>query len=850
MVEVTVVQLASTVGIPVERLLTQLAEAGIGARNSDATLTEQEKLQLLGYLRRSHGKGHDEGIDAPVSPESESDAIHDSVVPDDEVLVERPDDAVAPLSLLAERTAELDRRETELEARWQDFSLGKAAVVERERALVARENVLEERTRELEQREIEADSGFMQKNREALSALASSHATLRDELTQVQAQIDSARLDGIRALEQRLVDERRIRLESLDTEIETLRERARLDLASERERIAHERKEHEKAIAEDRERLAADRRSFGDTQADLSRREGELRWREEEIEGMRAGIGHSIEERARDRVSEMSRQLERLRDDKDRIREERDEIQSILDSKEELLSRFGNPEEVLRGIKDGAKKIKALEKELLARPSASDKERLVELQEQERSWASERESLIHEIVTLRAERGRWHIGVQELETLREEKEILKRRNEVMSKEMDKYAEEVERMRSLYEPSAERDVRVGPIEHPWRTDFKIAPERKDLTEIEWLDRIVADCEASGMRFPRRLLLAFHTSLKSAELSPLTVLSGVSGTGKSELPRLYSRFGGLAFLSLAVQPNWDSPQSLFGFFNSVDNRFNATTVLRAMVQAQHAPDHETYRNGLADRLLIVLLDEMNLAHVEQYFSDLLSRLEQRRGESSDIALDIDLGAGMPPYPLRLGRNVMWVGTMNEDETTKALSDKVIDRSNLLHFPRPRTLHSRAEVALAPEAPLISKDTWNGWLQRRLRFAAEEVDPFRNALEEINGHLEHVGRALGHRVWQAVEYYMGSYPEVIAAGDDREVRARAMRSAFEDQLVLKVMSKLRGIETSGDAKRNCLDPIRKQIEAAELGLGLAEDFDIACRVGYGAFVWNSARYLERAE
>ncbi len=65
MSEVTVKQLASTVGIPVERLLTQLNEAGIHASGADATLTEQEKLQLLGYLRRSHGKEEDESGAAP-----------------------------------------------------------------------------------------------------------------------------------------------------------------------------------------------------------------------------------------------------------------------------------------------------------------------------------------------------------------------------------------------------------------------------------------------------------------------------------------------------------------------------------------------------------------------------------------------------------------------------------------------------------------------------------------------------------------------------------------------------------------------------------------------------------------
>jgi len=276
------------------------------------------------------------------------------------------------------------------------------------------------------------------------------------------------------------------------------------------------------------------------------------------------------------------------------------------------------------------------------------------------------------------------------------------------------------------------------------------------------------------------------------------------------------------------------------------------LRAMVQAQHAPDHEKYRHGLSDRLLLVLLDEMNLAHIEQYFSDLLSRLEQRRGESRGVTLDIDLGAGMPPYPLSLGRNVMWVGTMNEDETTKALSDKVVDRSNLLYFPRPRTLHSRVDVTLAPEVPLLAESTWRQWLQTRSPFTPADVDPFRHALEEINGHLEHVGRALGHRVWQAVEYYMANHPEAIdaRARGDQEALHRAMRRAYEDQLVLKVMPKLRGIETTGDSKRNCLDPIRKQLEDANLGLGLSEDFDDACRVGYGAFVWNSARYLENAE
>jgi len=96
------------------------------------------------------------------------------------------------------------------------------------------------------------------------------------------------------------------------------------------------------------------------------------------------------------------------------------------------------------------------------------------------------------------------------------------------------------------------------------------------------------------------------------------------------------------------------------------------------------------------------------------------------------------------------------------------------------------------------------------------------------------------------------MANHPEVIDARKEGNSDAlqRAMRRAYEDQLVLKVMPKLRGIETSGDSRRSCLDPIRSFIETPGLGLNLSEDFGIACRVGHGAFIWNSAKYLESDE
>ena len=137
----------------------------------------------------------------------------------------------------------------------------------------------------------------------------------------------------------------------------------------------------------------------------------------------------------------------------------------------------------------------------------------------------------------------------------------------------------------------------------------------------------------------------------------------------------------------------------------------------------------------------------------------------------------------------------------------------------------------------------------------FSEDEIRPYKASLEAINGHLENAGRALGHRVWQAIEQYMANHPDVRSAHalseeseERRDELERALRIAFEDAVVQKVMPKLRGIETSGEARQRALDPIRGILD--ERGLDLVEDFDIACRGSYGTFVWKSARYLQQHE
>ncbi|WP_232726738.1 restriction endonuclease [Helicobacter pylori] len=268
---------------------------------------------------------------------------------------------------------------------------------------------------------------------------------------------------------------------------------------------------------------------------------------------------------------------------------------------------------------------------------------------------------------------------------------------------------------------------------------------EVEELAFLERIEKGMQEFNVFYPKRLLYMFHTALKSASLSPLGVLSGVSGTGKSELPKLYAHFGGLNFLSIAVQPTWDSPESLMGYFNAIENKFDATEFLRFFIQTTLSKNEEEY--GLKEAMNMVLLDEMNLAHIELYFAEFLSKLEIKRSKETNIS--IKLGTGLT-WESPLGDNLLFVGTMNEDESTKMLSDKVLDRAFCLNFERPKTLKSKQQKSLPSNDGYLKAETFNRWINKKGDQEAKLEGKYKKLTEEINERLNACYRSIGHRVW----------------------------------------------------------------------------------------------------
>ena len=338
----------------------------------------------------------------------------------------------------------------------------------------------------------------------------------------------------------------------------------------------------------------------------------------------------------------------------------------------------------------------------------------------------------------------------------------------------------------------------------------------------LIRLAAAMEGRGFLITAGELANFHLALLA---SPLVIMTGISGTGKSRLPRLFAEFIGASFVSIPVKPQWDDNSDLFGYTSSLNqNAFVKGGVTVALEDASGDPSRPS----------IVLLDEMNLAAVEHYFSDFLSVIETRARSESGIITDpvpIDLpqptGDTEDPYAslrdLCIPSNVRVVGTANMDETTRSFSPKVLDRAfsiefgdvDLTAFPMIRSdsppdgaFSKLGERLVDPRNPVTVGDGYE--MQREL------FDDVAGLIEEVRTILEPAGLSFGYRPRDAACIYMWHWKR------DGLEEVLPRNSALDNCILQKVLPKIYG---QGERLRESLETLEQWLQGEAIS-GLEAD------------------------
>lgn len=201
------------------------------------------------------------------------------------------------------------------------------------------------------------------------------------------------------------------------------------------------------------------------------------------------------------------------------------------------------------------------------------------------------------------------------------------------------------------------------------DFKVKKYDNNYTLEELIDDF--RCYAASqlhLYYDASLLRAFFAGLACGKL---IILQGISGTGKTSLAYAWGKFVNKDSCVASVQPSWRDKTELLGYFNEFTKKFNETEVLA-----------ELYLSGIDDDIHTIILDEMNIARVEYYFAEMLSILEMPSRDEWIIEL---VPNSWPDDPkriingkLKLPVNLWYIGTINNDDSTFMVTDKVYDRA----------------------------------------------------------------------------------------------------------------------------------------------------------------------------
>ncbi|ETT74538.1 MrcB family domain-containing protein [Bacillus mycoides] len=316
-----------------------------------------------------------------------------------------------------------------------------------------------------------------------------------------------------------------------------------------------------------------------------------------------------------------------------------------------------------------------------------------------------------------------------------------------------------------------------------TKYEMIYERKEvyLDQQSIIDHVSSYIQSKGFFYEKKDLINFFLSLKT---KPFVILSGISGTGKTKIVQWFAESLGATeengqFTLIPVRPDWSDSSDLLGYVN-LQGDFQERPLIKVLENADANPN----------RPYFVVLDEMNLARVEYYFSDFLSVIESRKWKDRKLVTSPVLPESITNKHITIPSNVYIIGTVNMDETTHPLSKKVLDRANTIEFNTVNLDYFNFLMDIEEkEAEIVSnRSLATEYLHLKECFKENEdlVRNISNILIEINKTLESVGAQVGYRIRDEICFYM-AYNE--------KGKLLSFDEALDYQIYQKILPRLAG-------------------------------------------------------
>jgi 5-methylcytosine-specific restriction protein B len=274
-------------------------------------------------------------------------------------------------------------------------------------------------------------------------------------------------------------------------------------------------------------------------------------------------------------------------------------------------------------------------------------------------------------------------------------------------------------------------------------------QEEIAQIEFkIDSFQDKIKEAGLIFSNQLIKRFVASLCT---KPFVICSGLSGSGKTKLAQAFVQwisFNESQYLIVPVGADWTNREPLLGYPNALDNKTYIVPENGVLDLILRAKENLEKVEELTKPYFLIL-DEMNLSHVERYFADFLSAMESGDKISLHKILDDKYEI---PASFNLPKNLFIIGTVNIDETTYMFSPKVLDRANTIEF---RLTDQNLEDYIKSDVPLNlnllkgkGASMAAGFIETALTVTDKNLSTVKSELLEFFAELKKSGAEFGYR------------------------------------------------------------------------------------------------------